>query len=214
MNPNGSDQRGPQDDEAPDGRTLAEPATDPLRQFGYELVREVIEEAEEEAPPKTSSIPFPAECLVGSLGDFARVMSEGSEVPPEFYFACGLTMVGAIAADRLKLELSFEVEPRLYTVLLGESYRVKKSTALKHSVEFFGEIARALGYRTHAAVDGGSKKSHERDDFGVLYGVASAEGLTRCFQQCRSLVLAYDELRALIDKATITGSSLLPAVTS
>jgi hypothetical protein len=117
---------------------------DPTPEIAAGARPEVVEPAG--APnPKTSTIPFPVDCLVGSIGEYARVMSEDSEVPPEFFFAAGLTMVGAIAADRLRLALSFGVEPRLYTILLGESYRVKKSTALKHSAEFFNQIASALG---------------------------------------------------------------------
>jgi hypothetical protein len=170
--------------------------------------------------PKTSSIPFPPDCLVGSIGDYARVMSEGSEVPPEFFFAAGLTMVGAIASDRLRQALSFGVEPRLYTILLGESYRVKKSTALKHSTEFFTQIASALGLLKSdpalvLAEDYGKKGVPGRIPFYVLSGSpGSAEGLMRCFKRHRSILLALDELKMLVDKASITGSSLLSVVTS
>ena len=43
--------------------------------------------------PRVSHIAFPEDALVGSLGEYARLMADDSEVPPEFYFACGLTMV-------------------------------------------------------------------------------------------------------------------------
>jgi hypothetical protein len=184
--------------------------------------------------PKTSSIQFPESCLVGSIGDYARVMSAGSEVPPEFFFAAGLTMVGAIAADRLKLNLSFDVEPRLYTILLGESYRVKKSTALRQSAEFFTRVAGNLGLLAPPASppvpvpkdfrdanlndinpNPTPRTPAKRSDFHVLAGSpGSAEGLMRCFREHRSIMLALDELKMLIDKASITGSSLLSVVTS
>jgi hypothetical protein len=102
---------------------------------------------------------FPENCFVGSIGDFARVMSANTEVPPEFYFACGLTMLGAIADTRLTIKLSFDVEPRLYTVLLGSSYEVKKSTALKRSMAFFETLRREVELPN------------------ICYGVGSAEGL-------------------------------------
>jgi hypothetical protein len=49
----------------------------------------------------------------------------------------------------------------------------------------------------------------------VCYGVASAEGLVSALNKgSGQLFLAYDELRSLVDKCNITGSTLLPAVTS
>jgi Protein of unknown function (DUF3987) len=144
---------------------------------------------------RSNSAAFPSEALVGSIGNFARLMGRDSEVPEEFYFACGLTMVGAMAGTKLKLGLSFESEPRLYTVLLGGSYDVKKSTAMKHSITFFDSLKVPCPY--------------------VSYGVASAEGLVNDLNKSTgSLILAYDELRALVDKCNIKGSTLLPAVTS
>src|SRR5882724_2708624 len=91
-----------------------------------------------EPQSENSILEFPRHALVGSVGDFAKVLAKGSEVPEEFYFAAGLTVVGAMCGDRLKLTLAFDVEPRLYTVLHGESYSVKKSTAVKRTFAFFG----------------------------------------------------------------------------
>jgi hypothetical protein len=114
-------------------------------------------------------------------------------VPEEFYFAAALTMFGAICGERLKLTLSFDAEPRLYTVLHGESYAVKKSTALRKTVEFFRDF----------------DNSPE-----VQYGVASAEGLARILLNEPNLVVAYDELQAFVQKSQVKGSTLLPMVTS
>jgi hypothetical protein len=144
-------------------------------------------------PDTTTLVAFPEDALVGSLGDLAKVLSEGTEVPKEFYFACGLTIVGAIASKRLKLDVSFEPEPRLYTVLLGESYSVKKSTALKRTIAFFEQ---------HVELP------------HVVYGLGSAEGLARVLGENGTVIAAYDELRALIDKCGVKGSTLLPMVTS
>jgi len=97
--------------------------------------------------------------MAGSLGGLARVMAEGTEVPEEFYFAAGLTVLGAMCGKDLSVSVGFKVEPRLYTVLLGDSYAVKKSTAMRKTLEFFG------------AMD--IRKPH------FNYGVGSAEGLVQ-----------------------------------
>jgi hypothetical protein len=146
-----------------------------------------------QAKPHYSSLEFPREAMVGSIGDLARLLAHGTEVPEEFYFAAGLTMLGALCAGRLSVELAFDVEPRLYTVLLGESYAVKKSTAMKKMVQCF-----------------------QRFDTPpvVQYGVASAEGLARILKHNPNLVLAYDELQMFIQKSQVTASALLPVVTS
>lgn len=164
-----------------------------LYQPGIVQVHETM--AEEQSPQKSRTIKFPQECIVGSIGDFARTMAKGSQVPPEFYFACGLTLIGAMAGTNLTIDIRYKAEPRLYTVLLGGSGIVKKSTAMKASIEFFSSLKNPLP--------------------AVCYGVASAEGLVTALNKSSGrLVLAYDELRTLVDKCTITGSTLLPAVTS
>lgn len=138
---------------------------------------------------------FPNTALVGSLGDLAHLLAHDTEVPEEFYFAAALTLFGAIAGTRLRLSVAFDVEPRLYTVLLGESYSVKKSTAMKKTIAFFKQHFPNLN--TH-----------------VVYGAASAEGLAREMEEHNNLVLAYDELRSFIDKCHVRDSTLLPMVTS
>jgi hypothetical protein len=142
-----------------------------------------------------SSLAFPKESLVGSIGDLARVLAHGTEVPEEFYFAAGLTLVGLLCGTRLGLNIGFTVEPRLYTVLLGESYSVKKSTALKKTIDFFNGLALQVPPT-------------------VVYGVGSAEGLARELVAKPNLLIAFDELRALVDKCQVKGSTLLPIVTS
>jgi hypothetical protein len=138
---------------------------------------------------------FPPSALVGSLGELARLMSEGTEVPEEFYFACGLTLLGATCSNALGLNVGTDVQPRLYTVLLGESYEVKKSTAMRKMVEFFKPLW--------------SDKEPK-----VVYGVGSGEGLATKLLESKRLILCYDELRALVDKSKIQTSVLLPMVTS
>jgi hypothetical protein len=141
-----------------------------------------------------NNLALPAEAMVGSLGDLARTLAEGTEVPEEFYFAAGLTLFGSMCGADLSVKIGFKVEPRLFTVLLGDSYAVKKSTAMKKALDFFG----TLPLRTPKA----------------NFGVGSAEGLVLALRDQPNLVLAYDELRAFVDKTRVQGSVLLPMVTA
>jgi hypothetical protein len=141
-----------------------------------------------------TKLTFPSEALVGSLGELARELARGSEVPEEFYFASALTLLGAKCGTDVRLDISFNAEPRLYTVLLGDSYGAKKSTAMKKTIEFFEKVR-------------GPKEPH------IVYGVGSAEGLARTLQSQPNVVIAFDELRAFVDKTKVQGSVLLPMVT-
>lgn len=165
-----------------------------------------VSPAESERPKEEGSDPaapagpheahsFPPSALVGSLGELARLMADGTEVPEEFYFACGLTLLGATCSTSLRLNVGTDCQPRLYTVLLGESYEVKKSTAMKKMVEFFEPL-------------------WSEEEPKVVYGVGSGEGLGKTLRDSKRLVLCYDELRALVDKSRIQASVLLPMVTS
>jgi hypothetical protein len=136
---------------------------------------------------------FPTEALVGSLGELAKVLADGTEVPPEFIFAAALTIFGAMLSGCITLEIGLEVDTRLYTVLLGDSGNPKKSTALKKTRYFFDNL-------------GSSKMPH------VDQGVGSAEGLARVLAAHPDTLLAYDELRSLLDKAKAQASVLLPMI--
>jgi len=144
------------------------------------------------SPPVLS---FPPEALVGSLGSLARELACGTEVPEEFVFACALTALGAMCSGDLTIQVGLEVDPRLYTVLLGGSYDVKKSTAMRRTIEFFETLA-------------SSRMPH------VMYGVGSAEGLARHLAEHRKVLLAFDELRAFVDKTKVQTSVLLPLAAS
>lgn len=138
---------------------------------------------------------FPSQVLVGSIGRLARELASGTEVPDEFIFACGLTVLGAMCSGELDLKMGVEVDPRLYTVLLGSSYDVKKSTAMKKSIAFFESL-------------GSTRMPH------VMSGVGSAEGLGRNLSDHKKVLLAYDELRAFVDKTKVQSSVLLPMTAS
>ena len=141
---------------------------------------------------------FPETAMVGSLGDFARVMAKGTEVPEEFYFAAALTFAGAVSAGRLKLKAMIDCETRLYTLLLGESADVKKSTAQRRTAEFF-ESTWAVAQPCPV----------------VNWGVGSAEGLARKLNDSPAgVVLAFDEMQSFVEKTKVQASVLLPMVAS
>ncbi|PYP91606.1 MAG: hypothetical protein DMG65_07160 [Candidatus Angelobacter sp. Gp1-AA117] len=54
-------------------------------------------DSQENAGATLARLPiFPKDALVGSLGELATVLAEGTEVPPEFIFAAALTFFGAM----------------------------------------------------------------------------------------------------------------------
>jgi uncharacterized protein DUF3987 len=152
-----------------------------------------------EGNPSGESLVFPESAIGGSVGDLARLLADGTEVPTEFCYACGLTALGWLCSTKLRLRIGVEVEPRLYTVLLGASYDARKSTAMRKVMSFFNRVIGSLELVS---------APH------VIYGVGSAEGLMRELNDHAELLLCYDELRTFVDKCRVQNSSLLPMTTS
>jgi hypothetical protein len=137
---------------------------------------------------------FPLNAAKGVLAEFAHQLANGTEVPEEFYFVAALAMFGAACSPDLTMDIGMEIDTRFYTVLLGDSYSVKKSTAMRNTIDFFSKLAiRPLK---------------------VTHGVGSAEGLARELVTNPCLVLAHDELRSFLDKTKVQSSVLLPMATS
>jgi len=132
--------------------------------------------------------------ITGSIGDLARLLSEGTEVPEEFYFIAAMAMFGAACSPKLTVDVGVDVDTRFYTVLLGDSYSVKKSTAMNRTIEAFSGLSASMPR--------------------VIHGVGSAEGLARELVDSPRLVLAHDELRSFLDKTKVQSSVLLPMATS
>jgi len=145
------------------------------------------------------AINFPFEVLKGLAGTFAAVFSSHTESPAQFYFFAFLTVLGSILSDKLCIASQIATEPRLYTLLLGESADDRKSTAISQTVKFFQESFSLLG---------------QNAAFGVCNGVGSAEGLQLQIAQTNRLVLCLDEFKAFVGKSKIETSVLLPCVTT
>ncbi len=140
---------------------------------------------------EASPLAFPSDVITGAAGSFAEVYSSYLEVPPHFFFMSYLTCLGVVVADRLTLASEIAPQPRLFTLLLGESADDRKSTGLTKTVDFFRETT--VG-------------------FPVCWGVGSAEGLQKRLEKSNRLLLGFDEFRQFISKCKIEASVLLPCV--
>ncbi|MGO9373797.1 MAG: hypothetical protein ACLQBD_17035 [Syntrophobacteraceae bacterium] len=141
---------------------------------------------------------FPVWIMSGAAGEFTSLYSSYLEVPVAFLYMAFLTCMGTAVADCLTLDSEIKPQPRLYTLLLGESADTRKSTAITKTLGFFQE---SLG-----------------DAFQPCLGLGSAEGLQKVFNQKTSknskVQLCFDEFKQFVGKCKIEGSVLLPCVTS
>lgn len=147
-----------------------------------------------ELPPEfgdLSQANFFPDIMTSVAGEFAEVYSSYLEVPRHSIYMAFLTCLGSILADRVRLASELDTQPRLYTILLGESADDRKSTALTKVVSFFKETL---------------------EHFAVCWGVGSAEGLQMRLKKDNSLVLCFDEFKGFINKCKIEASVLLPTV--
>lgn len=138
---------------------------------------------------------FPEEALRGLVGDLVEVHTEVTEAPVALLWSAFLTCLGAAVGDRVALDAATRNPARLFTVLVGPSGLSRKSTAIRLACKFFEET---LG----------------EDRFHVVRGLGSAEGLARLADenQLSSILLALDELKALVDKTKVDVSTLLSLI--
>ena len=92
----------------------------------------------------------------------------------------------------LTLRSEIKPQPRLFTLILGESADDRKSTAIHKTCEFF-----------HSTLTEG---------FNPSYGVGSAEGLQEILKGQENVLLCLDEFKQFASKCRIDGSVLLPCV--
>ena len=143
---------------------------------------------------------FPYQVMLGHAGFFSNVYSESIEAPQHFLFMAFLTCLGAYFAPYLRVKSELGTQPRLYTVLVGESAIERKSTTL-------------------SKVSGEFKAVYP--DFSTCWGVGSAEGLLRVLTKEENSVpiverfgvlLIFDEFKSFVSKCRIDNSVLLPIV--
>jgi hypothetical protein len=168
-------------------------------------------------PIPTSVTPdvMPADGFIGIGRDYATLYGQYLESPESFLYFSFLTYLGAITSRWITLESELSVQPRLYTVLIGESGITRKSTAIAKTHEFFKPLVAST---TSPKVE---------PCLVTLAGVGSAEGLaeqvskqsgqTQSLQSATRTVgapflLRYDELKSLVAKSAVKASTLLPMI--
>lgn len=151
---------------------------------------------------KDDSLAFP-DIMSGLAGDFAKIHGDHMESPAHFFYLSFLTCLGSVFSSRITIESEIRQQPRLYTLLLGESADDRKSTAISKTYDFFRSVV---------------------NPFHVCWGVGSAEGLQKKFedikkknenspfQETPKLLLCFDEFKQFVSKCKIEASVLLPCV--
>ena len=134
----------------------------------------------------------------GAAGQFANVYSRLLEVPRSFLIMSYLTCLGSALGDSVTAASELNPQPRLYTVLLGQSADERKSTALLKTTALFKSAI---------------------ESFPTAWGVSSGEGLQVALRpavpgQASCLLLCLDEFKSFTSKCAIKGSVLLPATNS
>jgi len=158
-----------------------------------ENTKEVYKGPSMEAPlVERDALTFP-DVISGIAGEFADTYSARLEVPRHFFFMAFLTCLGNIISDRVSIDSELRTEPRLYTLLLGQSADDRKSTALSKVTNFFHEAM---------------------EKFNICWGVGSAEGLQEKLSDGNKLLLCFDEFKQFVSKCKIESSVLLPCVNS
>lgn len=182
-----------------DGRTYGQATVEnaiKMTSDAYNPERTVIEAPlaatpEKIEPEKGITLPFPDEIMTGAAGEFAAVYSSYLEPARHFFFMAYLVCLGSIIADRVFLQSEISPQPRLYLLLLGESADDRKSTVITKTVDFYRSVL---------------------SDYGVCWGVGSAEGLQKELEKRPRLLLAFDEFKSFVSKCQIESSVLLSCV--
>ncbi len=165
---------------------LTQAAVDPDPEPEVELM---IERAE-------SKNLFPYQAMTGAAGSFADAYTHYLETPQHFLFMAYLTCLGSIISDRVTLDSELQPQTRLFTVLLGDSADVRKSTSISKAVSLFKETI---------------------EGFKISWGINSAEGLQKRLKKnetegSSNLLLIFDEFKSFVSKCRIDTSALLPCV--
>lgn len=136
-------------------------------------------------------IVFPPSALVGVAADYAHLHAEELEGAVEGFYFSYLTFLGTAVCRHVRLETALPVQPRLYTILLGQSATAKKSSAIDFTDKFFDHVGANSFYTAH--------------------GLGSAEGIARLLQdKGLPLLLCFDELKSFVDKTKQEGNVALP----
>jgi hypothetical protein len=155
---------------------------------------DIFDVTDNEEELENDPLKFPAEVMSGFAGEFARIYSDILEPPKHAFYMAAMTCLGSVLSGSVRVESELKTDPRMYTLLLGQSGTARKSTANSKATEFF---------------------TNTLEEFRVSWGVGSAEGLQESMTQNKwdiRLLLCFDEFRQFISKCKIDSSVLLPCV--
>lgn len=104
---------------------------------------------------------IPETCWRGLFAQYREIMqNQVTEAPDNFHFACLATIIGTLIGRRVSVWYARPLYPNFFTVLVGETEKTKKTTAMRFALEIFYALK---GFKGKA-----------------IPGVSSAEGLLRC----------------------------------
>ncbi len=184
-----------------DGATAG--CSNPTRNWNNLPVAEQTDssEAERETQPNPET-PFPKEAIQGLAGEFADLYSSYLESPWSFFAFSFLTFLGLVVSDRIKLLTQTKPQPRLYTVLIGQTGRGRKSEALSQVQDFFD-------YFKHYFKKCGGVGSSE----GLIHWVNNNFPVTDAkTQSIKKAIIIYDEFESFVQKVKIESSTLSQAI--
>ena len=150
-----------------------------------------IQDAPQLAKTEKPAIKFPHHVIGGAAVLFTDEMTAVMESPIEFFFFAYLTCLGNALSGKIWIDSELNDDPRMYTLLLGESARTRKSTAINKTVGLFESAL---------------------TDYNVCRGIGSAEGLQEELKEYPNTLLVLDEFKAFVGKTKIQSSVLLPCV--
>lgn len=136
---------------------------------------------------------FPHDSIKGVAGNFANIYSKYLESPWQFFALSYLTCLGMVIGDKVTLKSQVAPQPRLYTILVGESADDRKSEAIRQATNFFADTLKNSSF-----------------NFNLCTGIGSAEGLANVLNPAHNLLVVFDELNSFVSKCKVEGSVLLP----
>ena len=150
---------------------------------------------------KKSDLEFPYEVVTGVAREFSELYCHYVESPIQFAYMSFLACLGSVLSPHLTLATELKPQPLLYVLLLGPSGSSRKSTIIKLTTEFF----------LSALMD--------RYSLNICRGIGSELGLLRQFEGLKdrdqlSILLCLDEFKMLTSKSSITGSAILPCLST
>ncbi len=177
------------------------------RTYGQATIQKAIESSQALFKSNGKSFPqkrepdlaFPNRVMQGAAGYFANIYKDYLETPQTFLFMGYLTCLGALLSRILTIKSEIQTQPRLYTVLVGESATDRKSTTLNVVTKHFENVVK---------------------EFSQSWGLGSAEGLQRLLKNGPpngtppGTLLVFDEFKTFVSKCRIDTSVLLPCINS